>query len=240
MARARNIKPGLYKNEDLAECSIWARYIFAGLSTIADREGRLEDRPKRIKGELLPYDAQDMEPLLKELAARKFILRYEVVGVRYIQILTFHLHQSPHYSEKPSVIPPPDSGSHAPLKRGSKPPDSLIPDSLIPDSRSKAKLAASPLPAWIAAETWTAWVKIRPARAKTPEALLAAISKLERFRAQGHDPNEIIATSLANGWQGLFPPDQKRGGAQPSLAERNRAAADEAIRRFNEEQHGKG
>src|SRR6185369_15871620 len=28
MARARNIKPGLYKNEDLAECSLAARLLF--------------------------------------------------------------------------------------------------------------------------------------------------------------------------------------------------------------------
>ena len=66
MARARNIKPGLYKNEDLAECSVWARYIFPGMWMLADREGRLEDRPKRIKGELLPYDSIEVEPLLVE------------------------------------------------------------------------------------------------------------------------------------------------------------------------------
>lgn len=146
MARARNIKPGLYKNEDLAECSIWARYVFAGLSTISDREGRLEDRPKRIKGELLPYDAQDMEPLLKELTARGFIQRYEVAGVRYIQILTFNRHQSPHYSEKPSVIPPPNSESRCVIKEGPQPPDSPIPDSPIPDSLQKPAAGAARRP----------------------------------------------------------------------------------------------
>lgn len=146
MARARNIKPGLYKNEDLAECSIWARYLFPGLSTIADREGRLEDRPKRIKAELLPFDSQDVEPLLKELCARGFIERYEVGGHRYIEIRTFTRHQSPHYSEKPSVIPPPDSRSHDAIMRGQQPPDSLIPDSLIPDSKTFAPSAAHSTP----------------------------------------------------------------------------------------------
>ena len=108
MARARNIKPGFYKNEDLAECSVWARLIFPGLWMLADRDGRLEDRPKKIKGELLPFDAQDVEPLLRELAEWKFIHRYESGGVRYIQILKFSTHQTPHYSEKKSVMPPPD------------------------------------------------------------------------------------------------------------------------------------
>ncbi|MCX8018393.1 MAG: hypothetical protein N2690_10910, partial [Rhodocyclaceae bacterium] len=59
--RARNIKPGFYKNEDLAECSVWARLIFPGLWMMADRDGRLEDRPKRIKAELLPFDAVDVD-----------------------------------------------------------------------------------------------------------------------------------------------------------------------------------
>lgn len=91
-------------------------------------------------------------------------------------------------------------------------------------------------PDWVIVAKWDAWVKIRPAKARTSEALAAAIEKLEKFRAQGHDGNAIIANSLANGWQGLFPPDQKRG--RPSVAEHNRLAGEEAQRRF-EAEHGK-
>lgn len=159
MARARNIKPGFYKNEDLAECSVWARYIFPGLWMLADREGRLEDRPKRIKAELLAFDAQEVDPLLDELQARGFLVRYRNSDGSFIQISKFSTHQSPHYSEKASVIKPPgfqeDSEKHAdilegeipgglressesptPIKRGSQPPDSLIPDSLIPEKNT--------------------------------------------------------------------------------------------------------
>jgi len=99
----------MYKNEDLAECSIWARYIWPGLWMMADREGRLEDRPKRIKGELLPYDSQEVEPLLNELENKKFIVRYEADDQRYIQILKFHKHQNPHHREPESTIPPPQN-----------------------------------------------------------------------------------------------------------------------------------
>jgi uncharacterized phage protein (TIGR02220 family) len=114
---------------------------------LADREGRLEDRPKRIKGELLPFDAQDMEPLLRELATRGFITRYQIDGASYIQISKFKEHQSPHYSEKPSVIKPPilqefamticaqNSGKPPPIKSCIEPSDSLIPDSLIPEEK---------------------------------------------------------------------------------------------------------
>jgi len=105
MARARNIKPGFFKNEDLAECSAFARLCFAGLWTIADRKGRLEDRPKRIKGDLFAYDSVEVEPLLAELAQWGFIARYVVDGKRLIQILAFAKHQNPHRKEKPSELP---------------------------------------------------------------------------------------------------------------------------------------
>jgi hypothetical protein len=99
------LKPGLYKNEDLAECSVWARYIFPGLWTMADREGRLEDRPKRIKGELLPYDSIEVEPLLVELQQHHFIARYEQGGMRILQVLKFSKHQNPHKREQASKLP---------------------------------------------------------------------------------------------------------------------------------------
>lgn len=106
MARSRNIKPGFCTNEDLAECSFEARLCFATLPMLADREGRLEDRPKRIKGELFRFDALDVEPLLVELERQGFILRYEVNGVGIIQILAFGKHQNPHHREPESTLPP--------------------------------------------------------------------------------------------------------------------------------------
>lgn len=113
MARARNIKPGFYTNEDLAECSVWARYIFPGLWMMADREGRLEYRPKKIKGELLRYDNVDAEPLLLELERFGFIRIYEANGAKYIYVVTFHKHQNPHHRETASVFPPPPGVSNA-------------------------------------------------------------------------------------------------------------------------------
>ena len=107
MARARNLKPGFFANEDLAECSFAARLCFAGLWTLGDKEGRLEDRPKRIKGELFRFDSVEVEPLLCELEAHRFLVRYQNEDGRFIQILAFKKHQTPHYSEKESVIKPP-------------------------------------------------------------------------------------------------------------------------------------
>jgi len=107
MARSRNIKPGFFTNEILAECDYASRILFAGLWTLADREGRLEDRPRRIKAGLMPYDSVDVDSLLCQLAERDFILRYSVDGCDYIWITGFHCHQRPHHMEEPSKIPPP-------------------------------------------------------------------------------------------------------------------------------------
>jgi len=109
MARSRNIKPGFFLNEELAEIEPLGRLLFAGLWTIADREGRLEDRPRRIKAAVLPYDDCDVDHLLNELYKQKFIIRYEVDGARYIQITNWHKHQNPHCKEKPSTIPAQDT-----------------------------------------------------------------------------------------------------------------------------------
>lgn len=108
MARARIIKPGFYANEQLAECSLMARFIFPGLWMLADRRGRMEDRPKRIKAALLPYDDGDIDALLDELAKHGLVLRYEVEGKRFILIVEFEKHQRCHAREPESTYPAPN------------------------------------------------------------------------------------------------------------------------------------
>jgi hypothetical protein len=107
MARARNIKPGFFRNADLVELPIETRLLFIGLWTLADREGRLEDRPKQIKMEIYPSDSFDVGSMLDQLHAAGFINRYEVGASRFIEVQNFIKHQDPHYKEKASEIPPP-------------------------------------------------------------------------------------------------------------------------------------
>lgn len=105
MARTRLIKPSFYLNEILAECDAFARLLFSGLWCIADREGKLLDRPARIKAEVLPYDNVDIHVLLQQLIDRKFITRYEVEGEKIILINNFLKHQHPHKTESESSLP---------------------------------------------------------------------------------------------------------------------------------------
>jgi hypothetical protein len=157
MARARNIKPGFFRNADLVDLPMEARLLFIGLWTLADREGRMEDRPKQIKIEIFPADNVDCDALLNEIASTGMVERYEVDGKRYLQVVNFTKHQNPHRDEKASTVPD-RSGNYAEAdcktkKHGANTvqarckdelstvaiglnPESgfLIPDSLIPDS----------------------------------------------------------------------------------------------------------
>lgn len=104
--RARNIKPGFFSDEDLAELPYQVRLLFVGLWCCADRDGRLEDRPKRIRAEVFPYElGLDLGPLLDQLADSGHIIRYQVGGQRLIQVVHFEQHQRPHHTERRSVLP---------------------------------------------------------------------------------------------------------------------------------------
>lgn len=133
--RARNLKPGFFKNEILAELDPLTRILFTGLWCMADREGRLEYRPKRIKVELLPYDNCNIEKMLVVLS-KEFITIYEVDGNKYIEINKFKEHQNPHIKEAASSIPAPEKHHTSTVQEqdehGSRPADSLSLDSLNP------------------------------------------------------------------------------------------------------------
>lgn len=135
MARARNIKPGFFKNEILGVADPLLSLLFEGLWILADRAGKLEDRPLRIKGEVFPYrEGLDMEAMLNWLQSEGFIRRYAVAGKRYILVLEFVKHQNPHKNETESDIPDPEEIRSEPEFIGSTRADSLSLDSLIPDS----------------------------------------------------------------------------------------------------------
>ena len=133
MARARNIKPSFFKNETLVELPFEHRLLFVGLWTLADRDGKLEDRPKRIKMEVFPADDVNVEAGLSLLEESGFIERYEAAGVKVIVINNFAKHQSPHHTEKASELPNKDGSFTVKSRKqnGGNPPDSLNPDSLI-------------------------------------------------------------------------------------------------------------
>jgi hypothetical protein len=109
--RSRTIRPGFFDDHELARLPYGARLLFIGLWLIADREGRLLDIPRRIAGEVFPWDQSDVEEdvcrWLAELDAIGCIHRYEVSGLACIHIKNFRKHQSIHKDEALSRCPPP-------------------------------------------------------------------------------------------------------------------------------------
>ena len=142
MARARNIKPGFFKNEILGVADPLYSLLFEGLWVLADRSGRLEDRPLRIKGEVFPYrDGLNVDAMLNWLESNGFIRRYTAQGKKCILVLEFVKHQNPHKNETESELPAPSDECTKPEEIGtvteiigSTRADPLSSDSLIPDT----------------------------------------------------------------------------------------------------------
>lgn len=114
MARTRLLHPEFFRHEEIASLDPWARLLFQGLWTVADKEGRLEDRPRRIKADLFPYDDVDVDELLDVLVGRGFLVAYEAGGRGFLCVPSFIRWQNPHPKEKPSEIPGPESGAVRP------------------------------------------------------------------------------------------------------------------------------
>ena len=107
MARARNIKPQFFQNEDLGELCPLARLLFIGLWTECDYKGCMEYRPKRLKIRILPWDECSIEQLTINLEKSGFISIYSVNGQQYLKVHNFERHQNPHKNER-------DKGSEIP------------------------------------------------------------------------------------------------------------------------------
>ncbi|MBC8638293.1 hypothetical protein IAG25_15845 [Caballeronia sp. EK] len=111
MAHARILKPTFFRNDVLGHLPPYARLLFAGLWTLADRDGRLEDRPGRIKVDLFPYDIDlsddAIDAHLELLNQADLIERYCIGSERLIAITKWKKHQRPHPREAPSELSAP-------------------------------------------------------------------------------------------------------------------------------------
>ncbi|APW37634.1 hypothetical protein RD110_10895 [Rhodoferax koreense] len=237
MARARNIKPGFFKNEILGVADPLYSLLFEGLWILADRAGKLEDRPLRIKAEVFPYrDGLDIEAMLTWLQDQGFIRRYVVAGKRYILVLEFVKHQNPHKNETESEIPDPEEIGTKPELIGSTraDPGFLIPDSLIPDSLNSDSLlpaAAAPaqratrLPAdWVLPMAWGEWTVAEFPGWKADFIRNEAAKFADFWRAKsGKDATKLDWQATWRNWcRNAKPPGRSFGGA---VSDSDRAAA---------------
>jgi hypothetical protein len=115
MSRIRTIKPSFFRHEALYEAEIETklplRVSFAGLWTVADREGRFKWRPRELKLDILPYDEVDPARVLDALATRGFIVQYESGGELFGYIPSWHKHQVINNRESASNLPDPNKAA---------------------------------------------------------------------------------------------------------------------------------
>lgn len=100
MARARNIKPAFFTNEQLSDSCPLGRLLFIGLWTLADYKGDLEWKEKTIKIQILPWDNCDIKKLAITLDKSGLIRFYSDGDRMLINIPNFIKHQNPHKNEK--------------------------------------------------------------------------------------------------------------------------------------------
>jgi hypothetical protein len=205
--RARSIKPGLFKNEALGAADPLFTVVFEGLWCLADREGRLEDRPLRIHVEVNPYrDSASTVQALDWLVLQGFVTRYTHGDAKYLEIVAFRKHQQPHIKEAHSKIPPPQNQGVvvAPDKHGSSTEvAALTPSSLTPDS-GLLTVGNAREPEKVSRGTFDGWSfidqRLRPAYPRgtyRANAWITASRDVERLIEQGVEPDELVANAVA-------------------------------------------
>lgn len=100
MARARNIKPSFFVNEQVSDNCPLGRLLFIGLWTMADYKGDLEWKEKTLKIQILPWDECSVKQLAINLDKSGLIRFYSDGEKIYLNIPNFEKHQNPHKNER--------------------------------------------------------------------------------------------------------------------------------------------
>jgi len=104
MARIRTIKPEFFTSEDIVCLSMAARLLYIALWCEADREGRMQWKPRTFKMRYFPADAIDIDACARELLDAGLVVTYGD-ALAYIPAFSKHQHINPR--EAASALPEP-------------------------------------------------------------------------------------------------------------------------------------
>lgn len=106
MARIRTIKPEFWTDETIVRLPFEARLLFVGLWNFADDYGCLDERPERIRLQILPADTTlDVEAILDLLIAADLLERLQDPGgSRIIRIRNWQKHQKVDNPSRSKII----------------------------------------------------------------------------------------------------------------------------------------
>lgn len=158
--RKRDISPSFWRDERVWKLSCdGARLTFIGVWMVADREGRLLDKPFDIAVEVRAWDVAPVAGFIEEFVTLGLLVRYEVGGTRCLAIPaeTWSRHQKPHPKEAPSKLPGiPQTGCSPGITLGSSKADGTEKGAPLPGQAfqaSQASQASHALQAFQASQT---------------------------------------------------------------------------------------
>lgn len=197
MARIRTIKPEFFTSEDIVSLSPLARLLYQATWCEADKEGRLNWKPRTFKLRYLPADDCDIFALCQELVDAGLVVLYGE-GLAYIPCFGKHQHINPRESE--SVLPAPDEQSKKTTRKprvGTRHDASARDDDAQGGREGKGKEGNNPLPPSgggeglpVGFKPW--WLEYPPTTRKAAKAQCAA-----KWVAQGCDQNpEVVLAAL--------------------------------------------
>lgn len=111
MARIRTIKPEFFTSEDIVALSPLARLLYIALWCEADREGRMQWKPRTFKMRYLPADECDVAALCQEIIDAGLVKLYGE-GMAFIPAFAKHQHINPR--EQASSLPDPQQSTRKP------------------------------------------------------------------------------------------------------------------------------
>lgn len=215
--RIRSVKPDFFMDEDIAQLHPLTRLFFIGLWCAADSEGRLEERPLRLKASILPYDNFDCEQAIIDLATAGFIIRYSAAEKRIIQVRSFTDHQriTGKEADAKSKFPPPPKdreeslGKH-PGNNGETPekqPESLEGKGKDRKGKDSVPAVAGFLPDILAElagfpQTW-AQFRVHRRQIRKPMTPRAEELILKTLAERPADALDAIDLSIRKGWQDI-------------------------------------
>lgn len=223
--RIRSIKPEFWESESLGRVSREARLLFIGLFSCCDDHGRARASSRLLASRLFPYDEDAFKKLpawIAELQKEGCIRLYQVDGETYLDIPKWLNHQK---IDKPSAskLPPFDlvledsrgfaknslGTGNRELEQGEEQGTGSVPEVsvkplwgvkfglILPEKLQTEECLA-------AVETWLAYKAERRQGYKKIGLSTALQAWAKDFNAATFP--EAVAHSIANNWQGIFPP----------------------------------
>lgn len=220
MPRIRTIKPTHWNDKELAGITLQAHLLWIATWNFSDDEGIFEADPLLLKSQIFPrrtdIRVEQITQWLDQLAKARFIVPFDYNGQGYYINRTFKTHQridKAQGSKIPDHIISGILSEHSANVLGTVPPvlESKVLESKGKDSGKpgvekfvfKNPFSEKFLPHW---ESWKTYKeKQYKFKFKSEESEQVAIDHLKKIAGGAEKiAVEIITTSIANGWKGLF------------------------------------